>query len=120
MHEMSIAVALIDQLEGLAVEHGFEGVESVDVQAGMLRGIVPEALEMAFREASRGTVAEGARLDLEIIPAEAVCRSCGHRFAPDIDYYVCEKCGRADVELVAGMDVILRTLQAREGEGASS
>lgn len=120
MHEMSIAEALIDQLEELAIEHGFKRVESVAVQAGALRGIVPEAMEMAFREISMGTCAEGAKLDLEVVPAVALCRSCGHRFAPAIDYYQCENCGLADVELVAGMDILLRTIQAREGEGARS
>ena len=120
MHEMSIAEALLDQLDDLAAEHGFSALESVAVEAGVLRGVVPEALDLAFREASRGRAAEGARLDLTIIPAEAVCRGCGHRFRPEVDYYLCENCGRADAELVAGMDILLTSIEARGAEGGEA
>ena len=113
MHEMSIAVALLDQLEDLAREHGFARVDSVTVRAGELRGIVPEAMDVAFREAAVGGVAEGARLELEFVPAAAHCRACGHRFAPEVDFYRCDRCGQADVDLVAGMDILLTSIEAR-------
>ncbi len=117
---MSIAVALLGQLEELSLEYGFERVESLTVEAGVLRGIVPEAFEMAFVEASKGGVAEGARLDLNIVPVRARCRECGHEFESSVESYRCERCGQADVELISGMDILLMSIEARgaEGEGA--
>ncbi|MBN1553117.1 MAG: hydrogenase maturation nickel metallochaperone HypA [Phycisphaerae bacterium] len=115
MHEMSIAVELIRRLEELAVEHGLLRVEAFTVRAGVLRGIVPEALDMAFEEAARGTVAEGAKLTLEITPARARCRLCNEPFAPTVDSYLCPRCNQADVEIVEGNEILLLSL-----EGAST
>jgi len=119
MHEMSIAVELVRQLEGIALEHGVERVEGLTVAAGVFRGVVPEALDMAFEAAAAGTCAEGARVTLEVVPAVGLCRGCAHRFEPQQDDFRCPACGEADVDLVEGNDIILKsvTCNERESEG---
>jgi hydrogenase nickel incorporation protein HypA/HybF len=107
MHELSIALALLDQLEALAAERGIARFERIELAAGVRRGIVPEALELAFREAARGGPAAEAELELTIVPAWARCRGCGHAFAPAIDDYLCARCGQADVEMLSGDDIVL-------------
>lgn len=108
MHELSIALALLDELEALAAEQGFERIERVEVEAGARRGIVPEALALAFAEAARGGVAEGAELALSVLPTRARCRHCGLEFAPAVDDYLCARCGRADVDILSGDEIVLR------------
>ena len=72
MHEMSIAVELMDQLQALAAGNGLTTIESVSISAGALRAIVPEALDMAFEAVAAGTCAAGAKLALEIVaPAKS-------------------------------------------------
>lgn len=114
MHEMSIAQDLMRQLEELAEENDIVRVDAVTVRAGVLAGIVPEALDMAFACLAEGTVAEGAELTLEIEPALAECRRCGHRFEPEIDAYLCERCGVADVTILQGRDIILSSLSCTQ------
>jgi hydrogenase nickel incorporation protein HypA/HybF len=115
MHEMSIAVELIARLEELAAEHRLVRVNAFTVRAGALRGIVPEALDMAFTEASRGTVAQDAELKLEITPAKARCRVCNERFVPTIDSFLCPVCNQADVEILEGNEILLLSI-----DGASA
>ncbi|MBN1943514.1 MAG: hydrogenase maturation nickel metallochaperone HypA [Phycisphaerae bacterium] len=110
MHEMSIAVELLTRLEELAVEHDLTRVHALTVRAGVLRGIVPEALDMAFAEAAGGTLAEGAKLTLQITPARARCRLCGERFAPTVDSFLCPRCNQADVEIIEGNEILLLSL----------
>lgn len=107
---MTIACALLDQLDELAATNALARIERVHVQAGERRGIVPEAMQLAFREAARGGPAAGAVLELEILPARARCRLCGHEFAPAPDSYLCTACGQADVDLVAGDDIVLKSI----------
>jgi hydrogenase nickel incorporation protein HypA/HybF len=110
MHEMAIAMELMEQLERIADENELVRIESVKVCAGALRGIVPEAMETAFVAASLGTRMAGAELDLEIVPARAACRLCGKSFEPDIACYLCPDCGQADVDLVEGNDIVLASI----------
>jgi hydrogenase nickel incorporation protein HypA/HybF len=117
MHEMSIAVELVRQLEALAAEHGVGRVEELTVVAGRLRAVVPEALELAFAAAAEGTAAEGATLHLEFEDPQAVCRHCGLRYEPQMDSFLCGGCGRADVELVAGNDIVLKSVVCQEPDG---
>ena len=114
MHEMSIAVELIAQLDRLAGENDIRRFEEVVVAAGALRGVVPEALDIAFACASEGTSAEGARLVLETVPARALCERCGAEFAPAVDDYRCPRCRVADVEIIEGNDIILRSVTGEE------
>ena len=110
MHEMSIAVELLGQLQTVAAANGLETIETVALAAGALRAIVPEALDIAFECVAAGTCAEGARLSLEIVQPRGRCRECGREFGLEIDTFACPHCNRADVELIAGNDIILASV----------
>jgi len=114
---MSIAVELVRQLEAVAAENGMVRVEAFGVTAGALRGIVPEALDLAFEAASVGTRAEGARIDLEIVQPRAHCRRCGMEFAIAIDSFLCPGCNHADAEMIVGNEIILTTVTGQGPEG---
>lgn len=120
MHELSIATELLRQLEALAVEHNVERIESVTVRAGVMRQVVPEALEMAFCVVTQGTCAEGATLTLERVPLAAQCRECGFRFAPEMGAFCCPRCRRADVDILEGDDIILVSVTCQQEEGTAS
>ncbi len=114
MHEMSIAIPLVHQLQQLAAEHDAEQVESLTVSAGEMRMIVPEMLVAAFESAAEGTCAEGAELIVTLIPIKARCRACEHEFATDIDCYECPECNQADVDVIEGNDIVLSSVTFRQ------
>ncbi len=114
MHEMSIAVELLAQLQAVAAEHGVDRVDELTVRAGALRGVVPEALDIAFECVAEGTLAEGATVNLEIVPAEVRCRACGDTYQPEPDSYLCGKCGQADVDVLSGNEILLTSVSARQ------
>ena len=110
MHEMSIAVELIAQVQSVAAANNLVTIETVAVAAGVLRAIVPDALNVAFECVAEGTCAEGAALSLEIVQPRGRCRECGTEFGLEIDTFLCPHCNRADVELTAGNDIILTSV----------
>lgn len=118
MHEMTIAVELMRQLEALAAEHGVERIEEVNVAAGAMRQVVPDALELAFEILAEDTCAAGTRLNLEVTPVIARCRQCGYRFEPELDMFLCARCNQADVEIVEGDDIILTSVTCQQQDGA--
>ncbi|WP_331767647.1 hydrogenase maturation nickel metallochaperone HypA [Embleya sp. NBC_00896] len=119
MHEMSIAAAVVDQIESRARAGGAHAVLTVRLQVGELAGVVPEALAFCFELACAGTVSEGAELIVEPVPARARCIPCATEWAvgmpPDL---CCSRCGRgAGVDLLAGRE--LRILDVRWADGSA-
>ena len=118
MHEMAIAVELMRQLETLAQERAISCIEELTVTAGQMRQIVPEALKLAFELSAEGTVAAGAKLNVQVVPAVARCRQCGQKFEPAAAWFLCPTCQQADVEMVEGNDIILTSVRCQIQEGA--
>ena len=120
MHEMSIAIELMRQLEMLAAEHHFERIDEFTVSVGEMRQVVPEALKLSFEIVSEGSPAAGAALTLKVVRLAARCRCCGSRFEPRIDAFSCAKCNQADVEIVQGNEMVLTSVTGRQQERPAS
>ncbi|MBT3377352.1 MAG: hydrogenase maturation nickel metallochaperone HypA [Lentisphaerae bacterium] len=116
MHEMSVALHLLAQLEALAEEHGANAVTEIELSVGALQGVVPEALDLAFSAAAEGTIAGGATLVITEVSAEALCRACGQAFSPDVGCYVCPSCGAADARITQGNEILLTSLECKCSE----
>ena len=65
MHELSIAVQIVEIAEDELVRHGGDRVRSIHLQLGALSGVAREALQFSFVLACEGTSAEGASLVIE-------------------------------------------------------
>ncbi|MFE0701113.1 hydrogenase maturation nickel metallochaperone HypA [Streptomyces sp. NPDC058872] len=115
MHEMSLAVAVVDQVETAARSRGAAGVSSIELDVGELAGVVADALSFCFELACAGTVVEGAELITRTVPGIARCQPCAEVWAVGMPpLLLCPGCGAAADELVSG-----RELQIREVRWAS-
>ncbi|RKX26328.1 MAG: hydrogenase maturation nickel metallochaperone HypA [Candidatus Zixiibacteriota bacterium] len=70
MHEFSLLHDLLEKIEVVAEENGSDQVIGVKVRLGALAHISPSHLREHFDHAVVGTVAEGARLDIEELKDE--------------------------------------------------
>lgn len=107
MHEMSIAMAVVGQVEEAARAGAASAVSRVELQVGELAGVVPDALAFCFELACAGTVLEGAELVTRSVTARARCAACAGEWPvgmpPDL---CCPACGRAtEVELLSGREL---------------
>jgi hydrogenase nickel incorporation protein HypA/HybF len=106
MHEMSIATAVVEQVQAAAEAAGAHAVDSVRLQVGELAGVVPDSLRFCFELACVGTLLEGAELVTEPVPARARCGPCAADWAvgmpPDL---CCPTCGAATAELLSGREL---------------
>lgn len=82
----------------------------VKLEIGALCALVPDSMQFCFELATAGTVADGARLDLDVQPGTARCHTCGQNFElPDL-FLLCQ-CGSADVEVTAGRDLKILSME---------
>jgi len=116
MHEMSIAVPLVQQLEALARKHNAVRVEAVSLAAGQMQHVVPELLVDAVAAAAEGTCVEGAEVQITPVPIKARCRACESEFSADIDCFACPQCNQADVEIVEGNEITLMSVTFEQAD----
>ena len=113
MHELAIA----DSIVAIASEHASgRRVTSVQVRIGHLRQVVPSALEFGFELCAHGTPVEGARLDIEAVPATGECRSCGAVTELTCFPFRCAACGHLDLEVTGGEELLVDSLEVEEDE----
>ncbi|MER6124177.1 hydrogenase maturation nickel metallochaperone HypA [Streptomyces sp. NPDC001795] len=117
MHEMSIALAVIGQVEEAAERAGgVASVRSVRLQVGELAGVVPDALSFCFELACAGTVLEGAELVTEAVPGRARCAPCAHEWAVGMPPQLsCPRCGGATADLLSGRELQIARVHWEDG-----
>ncbi|MFD3441207.1 hydrogenase maturation nickel metallochaperone HypA [Streptomyces sp. NPDC058685] len=118
MHELSIAMAVIDQVRGAVPD---ERVASLTLRIGELVAVVPEALDFSFGLAADGTLLAGARLVIETVDGEAHCDGCGRDTPTGMPPVLwCGDCERP-LTLVAGRELeIVRVVVADEGPAGTA
>ena len=81
MHEVTVALSLLEGVETFARAQGIERVTRVNVRIGALSGIVRDALLFSWDVASAETLAAGSELSVEeIAPVPGsglLCPACG-------------------------------------------
>lgn len=111
MHEMSIVEALMEQIMKMAEEGNWKAVTKVRLKVGVMRQIVPDILEFCFEIASKGTITEGAVLDIEEVPLSIRCDECGYEWDDREFLGLCPKCGSIYVNVLNGMELELTNLE---------
>jgi hydrogenase nickel incorporation protein HypA/HybF len=85
---------------------------------GALRQVVPASLEFYFEIVARDTVCEGARLQQELVAARLRCEECGHEWEPEVPAFRCPGCESARVEMLAGDELEVESIEIEEEEEA--
>ena len=92
MHELSIMQSALSLALDQARQAGAVRVHLIRLRIGALSGVVPDALEFAFEALTPGTLAEGARLAIEPVPARFWCATCTREFQSDDMFAECPGC----------------------------
>ena len=66
MHESSVVASLCSKAEAAARADGAERITAISVRLGALSHLSPDHLREHLTEATRGSILEGARLDVTV------------------------------------------------------
>lgn len=112
MHEVGIIESALDVIRREAAQHGAASVARVVMRVGALSGVEPEALRFAFAAVTPGSVAEGAELDIEVVPARVHCRDCDEDFTVETGFiFQCPRCSALSGDLRSGRELELARLE---------
>lgn len=112
MHELSIAMSLVDVACEEAQRLTGARVQALHVRIGAISGVVIDALEFSFGMAIAGTPLEGARLVIEPVGIRAFCDACDAvREIASPQHLRCPDCGASTPHIVQGREIELRALE---------
>ena len=111
MHEIKIAEELSAIVLETAKREKLTSVSKVNISFGKMIQIVPDIFRFAFGETVRETIAEGAEVDIEILPVKMKCRKCKSDVMV-IDYsFACDRCGSTDLEIIQGKELFVKSIE---------
>ncbi|ACB94801.1 hydrogenase maturation nickel metallochaperone HypA [Beijerinckia indica] len=111
MHELSLCESVIETIMDNVRTHHFSQVRRVRLTVGRFAGVETEALRFSFDVVARGTLVEGAELELLEEPGAAWCFDCSET-VPLMDRLdPCPRCGGTRLHPTAGTDVMIKDLE---------
>jgi hydrogenase nickel incorporation protein HypA/HybF len=105
VHELSLIESVVALVEDERRKQPFTRVRMIRLTLGALAHAEPAALRFCFDAVTRGTVADGARLDIDIVAGAGWCSDCCRTVPLEERYAGCPLCGTAEVRLTAGDDL---------------
>ena len=112
MHELSIAISMIDQITEESESRSGLAVEAVHLKLGIFSGVDKEALLFAYQLACEGSPLEGSRLVIESIPLVIYCDACQKdRTPPSVYELSCPECGTPGQRIVTGREIEVASLE---------
>jgi hydrogenase nickel incorporation protein HypA/HybF len=112
MHELSIALSIVDGVLEEAGRHGTGQVEVVYVRVGRLSGVDKDALLFSYRVACGDTPLVNSRLEIEDVEVVIYCSQCqGERTLRSFPLLICDDCGSAANRVVHGDELEISRLE---------
>lgn len=111
MHEMALCESILDIMESEAKARSFAQVKSVRLEIGALSGVEIAALRFGFDAVTRGSIADGARLDIDEKPGEAWCFDCEKAITVGARYDPCPSCGGHRLQVTGGEEMRVKEME---------
>ena len=92
MHEMAIAEGILNIAFDYAEKNQASKITKITLKLGEMSGVEIEALNVSFDVLTKGTIAEGAELEVKRVPLMGKCNKCGKEFHIEQYNFFCPEC----------------------------
>lgn len=114
MHELSIAISMVDEIARITEEARARGsfvVRTVRLSLGALSGVDKEALRFCYKAVCEDTFLAGSELAVEVMPVVVRCAACRIDTHPaSIQQLACSRCSAAG-QVVQGHELEVAALE---------
>ena len=111
MHELGITQSILN----IALHHARQAsavrINHVNLVIGELSSVVDDSVQFYFDFISEDTLAHGAVLNFERIPARFRCHACEMEFSPVEREWICPQCGEWTVDIIAGKEFYVDSIE---------
>lgn len=112
MHELSIALSIIEGAQEEAERQGGGRVCAVHLKLGPLAGVVKDALLFSYELACEGTPLHGSALHIADVPVRIYCAVCADEREPvSIQKLACVQCGSLADKVTQGDELEVTAIE---------
>lgn len=112
MHELGVIINVVKTVEKFAAANGVEKIDTLVLQIGELSSMIPRYIEACYPAAVDGTIMEDTKLEIEVLPANAICNNCKKVFNVIINKKQCPTCKSMDCEVISGREFFIKEIIA--------
>lgn len=110
MHESSLAKQILSTVLDRGAQEKVVRVRSVRGWIAETERLSVQSIAFHFEAHARGTIAEGATLELTVRHVEVRCAACKATYLPDHHVLLCPRCGSADGEILGRIGIGIETM----------
>jgi hydrogenase nickel incorporation protein HypA/HybF len=112
MHELSIAMSMVEMAAEEAERRGGVRVHAIHLKVGDLSGVVKEALLFSYEVACEGTLLEGSQLVIKEVGVVVYCPACKAETAlASVQQFRCAVCQTPTSQIVQGKELEVTALE---------
>lgn len=108
---MSLCEGVLRILEEQSRAQRFTRVKTVWLEIGDLSSVEKEAMRFSFDLVVKGTLADGARLEIIEVPGQAWCMQCMKPVIIKNRFDVCSDCGSYQLQVTGGEEMRIKELE---------
>ena len=113
MHELSLAIDLVEQLSEVLLREKASKVIEINLVIGAMSGVERVPFEFAFPVAAEDTALAGAVLNIEELPLILKCDDCDQETETDELIMICPSCNSVSVEIVQGKEFLVKSMEVQ-------
>ncbi len=110
MHELGVTQSILNIVLHHAKEAGAVRIKEINLVIGELSSIVDDSVQFYWDMISENTIAHGAQLNFERVPAKLHCNTCSHEFPLNRHDYTCPNCGGSKVVVAGGDEFFIESI----------
>ena len=111
MHELTITQNILDIALNAASQQNARFIHTIRLRMGPFSGVVPECVQMYLDVLAKGTVAEGAKIEVTTVPLRVLCRDCGKEGEITRTHIQCPYCGSLHLKRLSGREFMVESLE---------
>lgn len=111
MHEYPITQQIIRIASEQAKENNARRVTRITLVVGEYSGFIGDSIQMYFDIISKGTLCEGAVLDIENVKAKWRCPACNLDFIRKPLSFACPQCGQDGEPTSIGKEFYIKSVE---------
>lgn len=114
MHELAVVADILKIAVRHAERNHAEKVVRIRIRVGALADLYEDWMQRYLDFSSKGTIAEGATMEVEWVPAIFRCQACKKGFSVEervVQDFACPRCASGDVVLISGREFFVKEIE---------